>query len=220
MSPATTAPAGLGARRDPGIAAHQQAAAAAGDLEALAELVRSCVACAELAATRSHVVVGDLPAGARLLIVGEAPGAAEDRSGRPFVGRSGQLLDRLLAEVGLDRSEVAVANVLKCRPPGNRTPRRSEARRCRPWLDRQVELLDPPLLLGLGSAAAAELLGPGTRIAAARGQLHRVADRAVMVSYHPSAALRFGPRGVPALALAADLALVAAELGRLEEEHG
>ncbi len=204
-------------RGDPSVEAHRAAAAAVNDLDVLAGLVRSCTACAELAATRGSVVVGDLPPNARLLIVGEAPGASEDRTGHPFVGRSGQLLDRLLSEAGLARTGVAVANVLKCRPPGNRAPRRGEARRCRPWLDRQVELLDPPLVLGLGSAAAAELLGPGTRIASARGRVHEVGGRGVLVSYHPSAALRFGPGGEPARALAADLVLTANELRR---RHG
>ena len=100
------------------------AATAVADLASLAVLARSCTACPELAATRTQVVVGDVPAGARLLVMGEAPGATEDQTGHPFVGRSGQLLDELLAEVGLDRAAVAVLNTAKCRPPGNRPPTR------------------------------------------------------------------------------------------------
>ncbi len=98
---------------------------------ALAAAARACTACPELAASRTTVVVGDAPPGARLALVGEAPGAEEDPTGRPFVGKAGALLDELLAEAGLDRAGVAVVNVLKCRPPGNRTPAATEATRCR-----------------------------------------------------------------------------------------
>src|SRR3954463_198513 len=107
---------------DPAVAVIAGEAAACDSLAALAVAVRGCVACPELAPVRSSVVVGDFPAGARLLLVGEGPGAHEDEAGRPFVGRGGQLLDTLLAEAGVDRAQVAVANVVKCRPPGNRTP--------------------------------------------------------------------------------------------------
>ena len=121
-------------------------AQAAPDWAALAAVARSCVACPELAATRQHVVVGDLPISgrARFVLVGEAPGATEDETGRPFVGRSGALLDLLLAEAGLARSEAAVLNIVKCRPPGNRTPKAPEVARCwmcfsprRAWLGRR-----------------------------------------------------------------------------------
>ena len=158
---------------------------------------------------RTHVVAGALPAGARVLLVGEAPGATEDAEGRPFVGRSGQLLDECLAAAGLRRDEVAVTNVVKCRPPGNRTPRRAEVLRCRPWLDRQLELADPAFVVTLGGTAAAAFFGAGARIGALRGSVHHVHGRAVVVTYHPSAALRFGPAGEPARALREDLRLVA-----------
>ena len=108
--------------------------------------VRGCVACSELAATRTQVVPGVSPPGADVLFVGEAPGAQEDALGVPFVGRSGQLLESLLAEAHLSRERLAVANVLKCRPPANRKPRRGEVDRCRPWLVRQIELLDLSLI--------------------------------------------------------------------------
>jgi uracil-DNA glycosylase len=168
-----------------------------------------CVACAELAATRSSVVVGDFPAGAQLLIVGEAPGAQEDERGRPFIGKGGQLLDRLLADAGIDRASVAVANVLKCRPPANRTPTRAEANRCRGWLDRQVELADPRLVLTLGGTALAWALGTGHRLLDVRARLHEWNGRLLLASYHPSAALRFGPGGAPMAALREDLMLAA-----------
>lgn len=168
-----------------------------------------CVACAELAATRTTVVPGVCPDRADVLLVGEAPGAQEDAAGVPFVGRSGVLLNELLGAAGLDRQRVAVANVLKCRPPANRAPRRSEVERCRPWLARQVELVDPLVTVALGGVAAEWLLGRGTRVATARTEVHRVAGRAVVATYHPSAAIRFGPRGAPLAALRQDLARVA-----------
>ena len=179
----------------------------------LAAAVRGCTACAELAATRRQVVVGDAPAGARLALVGEAPGAEEDAAGRPFVGRAGKLLDELLAAAGLDRDEVAVLNVLRCRPPANRTPRPDEVARCRGWLERSLELVRPDLVVALGLTAAATLLGRGTKLADSRGRVHEVDGRRVLVSYHPSAAIRFGPAGQPRSALAADLRLAATLLG-------
>lgn len=192
-----------------------EVAAVAGRCADWPELVAAaghCVACPELAATRSTVVVGDLPAGgrpARLALVGEAPGADEDRAGRPFVGRAGRLLDQLLAEADLDRADVAVLNVLQCRPPGNRAPKPAEVARCRGWLDRKLELAAPVVVCALGRTAAAWFLGPGTALAAARGRVHEVAGRRVVVTYHPSAAIRFGPAGAPLAGLRADLALVA-----------
>jgi DNA polymerase len=173
--------------------------------EALSDTVRACRACEELAASRTHVVPGEAPLGARVLLVGEAPGAQEDASGRPFVGKAGQLLDALLAEAGLGRDQVAVANVLKCRPPGNRKPKRGEVARCRPWLARQVELVDPVLLVTLGGTAAEWVVGPGARLATLREQHVTYAGRPVLCTYHPSAAIRFGPNGMPMAALRADL---------------
>jgi uracil-DNA glycosylase len=170
---------------------------------------QGCVACPELAATRTSVVVGDAPAGARLVLVGEAPGADEDRTGRPFVGKAGQLLDRVLAEVGLDRAGIAVVNTLQCRPPGNRTPTTTEANRCRGWLDRKLDLVGPELVVTLGLSAAVAFLGRGTKLAAVRGQVHPVGDRRVLPTYHPSAAIRFGPNGAPLAALREDLATAA-----------
>jgi DNA polymerase len=188
-------------------------AASCPDLITVAELSRGCVACPELAAARHSVVTGDFPANARFLVVGEAPGAQEDEAGRPFVGKAGLLLDELLAEAGIERSTVAVANVCNCRPPANRTPKPAEARRCAGWLDRQVELLDPSLVVALGRTALSWALGPATTLAAARGQVHRWRGRRLIASYHPSAAIRFGPRGVPRAALRSDLALAAAVTG-------
>jgi uracil-DNA glycosylase len=188
-------------------------AAAAPDWESLAAVARGCVACPELAAARRHVVVGDVPVGRpRIALVGEAPGAQEDETGRPFVGRSGALLDQLLAEAGLDRGEAAVLNVVKCRPPGNRTPKAPEVARCSGWLRRQLDLLDPPVVVALGLSAAKWFLGPRTVLGQVRGRPHLVDGRAVWATYHPSAAIRFGPNGAPRAGLLADLTAVAGVL--------
>ncbi len=174
----------------------------------LAVEMATCIAC-PLAASRTTVVPGVAPPGARMLLLGEAPGRSEDEGGLPFVGRSGQLLDRVLAEAGLDRATVAVANTVKCRPPDNRTPTRREQATCRPWLQSQVAALDPAVVVTLGTTALAWALGPGHRLAAVHGQVHDVAGRPVVPTYHPAAALRFGPRGAPLQALRDDLRLAA-----------
>ena len=191
-----------------------RAAAAAPDWTTLAQVNRPCVACPELAAARQHVVVGDVPLAGRprFALVGEAPGATEDETGRPFVGRSGALLDQLLAEAGLDRGEAAVLNIVKCRPPGNRTPKAPEVARCGGWLRRQLDLLDPPVVVALGLSAAKWFLGPRTVLAQVRARPHEVDGRAVWATYHPSAAIRFGPNGAPRAGLLADLTAVAGTL--------
>lgn len=186
---------------------------------ALAEEMSGCVAC-PLSQSRTRVVPGVHPPGARVLLVGEAPGRAEDEGGLPFIGRSGRLLDELLAAVGIDRAEAAVVNTVKCRPPGNRTPHRREAATCRPWLDRQVAVVDPVVIVTLGGSALAWALGAGNRLGAARGRVHRVRLPAgtagtgrhtydCVPTYHPAAALRSGPAGAQRAALATDLRLVA-----------
>lgn len=173
----------------------------------LATAIAGCTVCAELAAARTRTVPGVLPTGAGLLLVGEAPGAVEDRDGLPFAGRSGALLDDLLEAAGTRRADVAVANVLKCRPPDNRTPRRGEVEACRPWLQQQLVVQSPSVVVAMGSTAAAWFFGTSARIGALRGRVHERDDHAVLVTYHPSAALRFGPNGAPRAALAEDLAL-------------
>jgi uracil-DNA glycosylase family 4 len=178
------------------------------DWPALAAAMSGCTACA-LAESRQRVVPGVMPADARVLLVGEAPGRSEDEGGLPFIGRSGRLLDDLLGEVGLDRSELAVCNTVKCRPPDNRTPKRAELDTCRPWLDRQVEVIGPDVVVTLGGTALAWALGRGVRIGEVHGTVHERAGHVVVPTYHPSAALRFGPSGAPALALRADLRVVA-----------
>jgi DNA polymerase len=187
------------------------AAASSPDLDVLAARARGCTACPELAATRTQVVPGVVPTGARLLVLGEAPGAQEDESGLPFVGRSGQLLDQLLAEVGVARTEVGVLNTLKCRPPGNRPPSRAESRTCRGWTERQLALAAPQVVVALGLSATRWFLGP-TSLAAVRGRLHEHDGYRVLPTYHPSAAIRFGPNGEPRRLLREDLALAASAI--------
>jgi DNA polymerase len=184
------------------------AAASSSDLGVLAARARTCTACPELVATRTQVVPGVVPGGARLLVLGEAPGAQEDETGLPFVGKSGQLLDQLLAEVGVPRREVGVLNTLKCRPPGNRPPTRAESRTCRGWTERQLALAAPRVVVALGLSATRWFLGP-TSLAAVRGRLHEQGGYRVLPTYHPSAAIRFGPNGEPRRLLREDLALAA-----------
>jgi uracil-DNA glycosylase len=182
----------------------------------LATAVGGCRACSDLVAARTRVVVGDLPESARwsgLVLVGEAPGAAEDAAGRPFVGRAGQLLDGLLTEAGTARTEVAVLNTVKCRPPGNRAPKPDELDRCRPFLVRQLAVLRPRLVVALGLTAVRWFLGRQSgALSSVRRKVHDVvvtglpAPLAVLPTYHPAAAIRFGPNGAPLAALRDDLA--------------
>lgn len=193
--------------------------------EQLAAQIRTCSRCPHLAATRTHVVVGLRPQLLRpVTLIGEAPGAQEDMAGEPFVGRAGQLLDVLLAESGLDRASVAIVNVLKCRPPGNRVPTRTEVAQCRPWLEAQLEILDPRVIVTLGGTATAWFFGAGRKLSEVRGRVHRIGRFRVVPTYHPSAALRFGPGGLPRAALREDLKMAASvaadESGEDEIEAG
>ncbi len=175
--------------------------------------VRSCTACPELAANRSNVVVGDYPPGARILLVGEAPGATEDATGRPFVGRAGRALDAALDAVGVPRAGVAVLNMLKCRPPANRRPKPVETASCRRWLDRQIAMIEPAVIVALGLTAIAGLwdeAAAAPRSALVLGKLRgrelTCNGRLLVATYHPSGALRHGPNGAPMQALRDDLA--------------
>jgi DNA polymerase len=159
--------------------------------EALATEVRGCVQCG-LQATRTQTVFGVGDIRAELLVVGEAPGADEDRQGEPFVGRAGQLLNAMLRAMGTPRDTVYIANVLKCRPPGNRDPGPEEVRCCLPYLQRQIDLLAPRLMLAVGRIAAQNLLATDTPIGKLRGSLHRFGSQQtpLIVTYHPAYLLR------------------------------
>jgi DNA polymerase len=147
-----------------------------------------------LAATRTNLVFGMGNANADLMFVGEAPGATEDQQGKPFVGRAGQLLDTLLEEIGLSRGEVFIANILKCRPPGNRDPLPEEIEECTPYLMRQIELIEPRVIATLGNFATKTLTGSpvGITRCCGRPQEHELAGRDVTIYplFHPAAALR------------------------------
>jgi DNA polymerase len=161
------------------------------DLPSLQRIVSGCVRCG-LHQTRTQTVFGVGAPDAQLMIIGEAPGADEDRMGEPFVGRAGRLLNAMLGAVGLARGSVYIANIIKCRPPKNRDPKPDETARCAPYLKRQIELVRPKLILAVGRVAAQNLLATTTAIGRLRGQVHRepVSGTPVLVTYHPAYLLR------------------------------
>jgi len=167
------------------------AASALEQWQALRAAVSGCTRC-ELCRGRTQTVFGVGDMRAELLVIGEAPGAEEDRQGEPFVGRAGQLLNSMLRAMGYPRETVYIANVLKCRPPGNRDPKPEEAASCRPYLQRQLELLQPRLILAVGRIAAQNLLETDTPISRLRGQVHHFGAAAtpLIVTYHPAYLLR------------------------------
>ena len=171
----------------------QNAAAAATDAplwQALRQEVLSCTKC-PLHLTRTQGVFGVGPQRSDWLVVGEAPGAEEDRRGEPFVGAAGQLLDAMLKAIGLDRTRnVYIANVLKSRPPGNRDPKPEEVTACLPYLTRQVELLRPKIMLAVGRIAAQSLLGSDAPLGRLRSQVHHFGSIPLVVTYHPAYLLR------------------------------
>ncbi len=159
------------------------------DFNELREVALACRRCA-LHEGRQHVVFGEGAVDARLVCVGEAPGAVEDQTGRPFVGRAGQLLDLMLMSVGLRRDEVYICNVLKCRPPGNRNPQPEEVAACSPLLLQQIDLIDPKVIVAFGTFAAQTLLGTRESIGRLRGRTHLYGRFPLVVTYHPAASLR------------------------------
>jgi DNA polymerase len=156
----------------------------------LKQAVPACTACS-LHRTRTQTVFGVGDENADWLLVGEAPGAEEDRLGDPFVGQAGKLLDNMLAAIGLSREKnVYIANVLKCRPPGNRNPEPDEVAKCTPHLRRQIELIGPKLIVAMGRFAAQTLLNTDATIASLRGRVHAYAGVPLIVTYHPAYLLR------------------------------
>ncbi|HEX2700531.1 MAG TPA: uracil-DNA glycosylase [Acidimicrobiales bacterium] len=177
-------------------------------MPALVELEREALCCTRcpLAAGRTQVVFGVGNPSADLMFVGEGPGREEDLKGEPFVGRSGQLLDRLLREeLGIGRDRVYIANVVKCRPPGNRDPLPAEVAACRPWLERQVELIAPRVIVTLGNFAVRLLLDTTEGIRALRGRAYPYGRAVVVPTYHPSFVLRSGSTGEVMAGIRADL---------------
>lgn len=158
---------------------------------ALEAEVAGCVKC-PLSAGRTRTVFGVGNRLAEWMVIGEAPGAEEDRQGEPFVGRAGQLLDAMLRAIDLPRKDVFIANILKCRPPDNRDPEPAEVACCKPYLERQIALIRPRILLAVGRIAAQNLLGTDTPIGKLRGQVYRFGESAtpLVVTYHPAYLLR------------------------------
>ena len=161
------------------------------DWDALQARVAECRLC-DLHKTRTQTVFGVGNRDADWLIIGEAPGADEDRQGEPFVGRAGQLLNAMLQALGLAREDVYIANILKCRPPQNRDPKAEEVAHCMPWLQRQIQLIQPKVILALGRIAAQNLLQTNTSLGRLRGRLHYIdmTPTPVIVTYHPAYLLR------------------------------
>lgn len=159
-------------------------------LDALAQRVAACTKCDELARSRRQTVFGVGDPNARIMFIGEAPGADEDRLGEPFVGKAGQLLNKIIEACDLRREDIYICNILRCRPPGNRNPTPDEAANCREYLDAQIATVCPEYIVCWGSVAAHNLLNVTTSVGRMRGQFHQHGEARVLVTYHPSYLLR------------------------------
>ena len=159
------------------------------ELTVLADRVRGCTRCPELAATRTQTVFGVGPVGAEILFVGEAPGADEDRQGEPFVGAAGQMLNRIIAASGLRREDIFICNILRCRPPGNRQPKPEEAANCREYLEGSIALVRPKVICCWGAVAAQNLLQTKTGITRLRGRFYEYQGIPVLCTFHPASLL-------------------------------
>jgi uracil-DNA glycosylase len=162
-------------------------------LDVLRQEVARCERCPDLYSTRTQTVFGVGPMSAELCFVGEAPGADEDAQGEPFVGRAGQLLNKIIAACGFKRAEVYICNTLKCRPPGNRTPAPQECENCREYFERQIDLVKPRFICALGSVAAQNLLQTKLGITKLRGKVHQYRGVPVVCTFHPAYLLRNPP---------------------------
>lgn len=172
-------------RSEPQTVADQQSS-----LEKLASKVAQCRRCQELAETRTQTVFGVGNPDADIMFIGEAPGADEDKQGEPFVGRAGQLMNKIIEACHMQREEIYICNILRCRPPSNRNPSPEEADNCREFLDAQIEIVDPDYIVCWGSVAAKNLLGTETPIGKMRGQFYEYSGAKVLCTYHPSYLLR------------------------------
>jgi DNA polymerase len=199
------APTGADAVRDAPKADERTAA-----LAAVARQVAACTRCPELARTRTQTVFGVGNPRARLVFCGEAPGEDEDRQGEPFVGRAGQLLNKIIAACTMRRGDVYILNILRCRPPGNRTPLPVEAANCREYLDRQLDIIQPEFICCLGAVAAQNLLETTASIGKLRGRFHDYKGAKVLCTYHPAYLLRNPAAKRPTWE---DMQLLLAEMG-------
>jgi DNA polymerase len=200
----------------PEIAAAVPAAERAAALQLIRDEIGDCTRCA-LHSGRNKLVFGDGSPSARLMFVGEGPGADEDAQGLPFVGKAGQLLNNMIAAMGLKREEVYIANVVKCRPPGNRVPEPEEGATCSPFLFRQIDVIRPQVLVALGATAATWLLGTRQPLAGLRGRVHSVRGTQLIVTYHPAYLLRDPRQKKEAWA---DLQIAMRELGLKAPSRG
>lgn len=182
-------------------------------LEKVAVEVRGCPLC-KLARTRKNAVPGEGQLSAKIMFIGEAPGRSEDEKGRPFVGAAGKILDELLKKAGIERSQVFITNVVKCRPPGNRVPDEDEAAACRPYLERQIALIRPKVICVLGRTAYSSLLG-GSSITANRGKIVEKSGQKYFLTIHPAAAIY---KKSLLSVLETDLKKLAAEIRGLEQQ--
>ena len=193
----------------PAIAGIIEPAKRAQALNVIRQDIGECTRCT-LSAGRNKIVFGDGNPNARLLFVGEGPGADEDAQGLPFVGRAGQLLNNMINAMGLSREQVYIANIVKCRPPANRVPEPEEAHTCTQFLFRQIDVIRPELIVALGSTAATYLLGGKSPLNALRGRVHSVRGARLIVTYHPAYLLRDPAQKKEAWK---DLQIAMAELG-------
>jgi len=200
----------------PAVASAVPAADRAAALQLIREDLGDCTRC-PLHSGRNKLVFADGDPNARLMFVGEGPGADEDAQGLPFVGRAGQLLNNMIAAMGLNREQVYIANVVKCRPPGNRTPEPDEANTCSPFLFRQIDVVRPEVLVALGATAATYLLGQRQPLAGLRGRVHSVRGTRLIVTYHPAYLLRDPRQKKEAWA---DLQIAMRELGLKPPSRG
>lgn len=186
------------------------------ELVVLAEAVSKCDRCADLFATRTQTVFGVGPVDPDVCFIGEAPGADEDARGEPFVGRAGQLLNKIIAACGFQRAEVYICNTLKCRPPNNRTPTPDERDNCRDYFDRQLALVRPKYIVCLGATAAKNVLNSTLGIGRLRGRVHQYRGIPVVCTYHPSALLREESSGQSAMRKDTweDMKMLLREMGR------
>lgn len=179
-------------------------------LQAIQRELGECMRCPLATMGRHSIVFGDGDPNARLMFVGEGPGADEDEQGLPFVGRAGQLLNNMISAMGLRRDQVYIANIVKCRPPQNRVPEPVEANTCSPFLFRQIEVIRPEVIVALGATAATYLMGGKSPLAALRGRIHQARGSKLIVTYHPAYLLRDPRQKKEAWA---DLQIAMAELG-------
>jgi DNA polymerase len=183
-------------------------------LEKIAAEVRGCPLC-KLSRSRKNAVPGEGQLSAKIMFIGEAPGRSEDEKGRPFVGAAGRILDELLKKAGIERSEVFITNIVKCRPPNNRVPKEDELTACRPYLDRQIALIKPKVICILGRTAYSALLG-GSSITANRGKIVERAGQKYFLTFHPAAVIYNKDL---LSALEADLKKLAVEINKKEESE-